>query len=137
MDGIQVLILRNCDRFPPLSGSSAPMASNGAPASAPVSSNASPNATPRRPPASTTAQAVRCRRLRHAALCMCVFVQIAEQFSHQYYTVFSNYPRYLHRFYDQVSVQNIVEVAENGAVHEETATNPKVERVAAKERTDA
>ena len=68
---------------------------------------------------------------------VCVFVQIAEQFSHQYYTVFSNYPRYLHRFYDQVSVQNIVEVAENGAVHEETATNPKVKRVAAEERTDA
>lgn len=79
------------------------MASNGVPTSAPVS----PEATPRRPPSGTSAQA------------------IAEQFSHQYYTVFSNYPRYLHRFYDQASVQNIVEVAENGTIREETAGNQK------------
>jgi len=39
--------------------------------------------------------------------------------------VFSNYPRYLHRFYDQASVQNIVEVTENGNVHEESATNQR------------
>lgn len=50
---------------------------------------------------------------------------IAEKFSHQYYTVFSNYPKYLHRFYDHASVQHIVEVTESGTIHEEYASSQK------------
>lgn len=46
---------------------------------------------------------------------------VADQFSHQYYTVFSNYPRYLYRFYDTESTMTVSEVLENGSMKCSTA----------------
>lgn len=48
---------------------------------------------------------------------------VADQFTHQYYTVFSNYPRYLYRFYDRSSTMTVSEVLENGRVKSNTAEN--------------
>lgn len=41
---------------------------------------------------------------------------MADQFSHQYYTVFSAHLRYLYRFYDAASTMTVSEVLENGSV---------------------
>eukprot|EP00210_Caulerpa_lentillifera_P003505 g3344.t1 len=50
---------------------------------------------------------------------------VAEQFCHQYYTVFSSYSRYLYRFYDKSSVQSITEIFEDGTSKQEFANTQK------------
>lgn len=46
---------------------------------------------------------------------------VADQFVHQFYAVMGNYPKYLHRFYEDSSMLTINETLESGEVNVETA----------------